>query len=101
MSEINPAAEYHKDLAGLSGIRRPGMNASKQNNEGAARTSKVGSASAREAAYNASIDHSEYQGHVSKSLLGLPLTGAPVGSEPGNKYTLMPSNRSGSTRVGG
>lgn len=47
-----------------------------------------------------SFDGKEQQ-NVQKSMTGLPLTGAPVRSEAGNKYTKMPSNQSGSQRVGG
>lgn len=46
-----------------------------------------------------SFDGKEQQ-NVQKSMRGLPLTGAPVRSEAGNKYTRMPSNKSGSQSVG-
>ena len=48
---------------------------------------------------DAAWDGKEQQ-KLQTSMKGLPLTGAPVRSEAGNKYTKMPSNRSGSQRVG-
>lgn len=46
-----------------------------------------------------SFDGKEYQ-DTQKSMKGLPLTGAPIGSQDGNKFTKMPSNKSGSKSVG-
>lgn len=88
-------------LEGFRGIRRKGTNAAKQI-QGYEGPAKRGSASSPESYRNASFDKSLYQdlGSTDEGQR-LMLTGAPVGSEPGNKYTKMPSNRSDSQHVGG
>ncbi len=59
------APQYSKHLSGFEGITHTGMNAAKQNNNGADRSGKPGSASAREAKNtNASFDRSIYQSLV-------------------------------------
>lgn len=65
---INPAPEYHKKLAGFSGIKRAGT-ASKQIN-GVNGPSNAGDYSAKTAADNASFDRSRYQKDVQKSMVG-------------------------------
>lgn len=69
MADVNPAAEYHKNLPGFSGIKHKGMTAGKQIN-GQDGPSKPGSDSAREAYGNASFDKSPYQKIVKSMLEG-------------------------------
>lgn len=106
-SNYHPNSNEHKDvtqtdrggLEGFRGIRRKGTNAAKQI-QGYEGPSPRGSASSAESYRNASIDKSLYQNMGSDRTGQRPLTGAPVGSEDGNKFTKMPSNRSRENNVG-
>ena len=98
-------------LQGFRGIKR--NQVARKQIDGQSGTSRTGSDSAPEAVNDIkrpsyatlfarkdqSFDGKEQQ-NIGKSMTGLSLTGAPIGSQPGNKYTKMPSNRSGSQRVG-
>lgn len=65
---INPAPEYHKKLAGFSGVKRTGT-AAKQIN-GSDKALKPGEYSSPTASDNASFDRSPYQKMVQKSMVG-------------------------------
>jgi len=106
-SNYHPNSNEHQDvtqtdrggLEGFRGIRRKGTNAAKQI-QGYEGPAKRGSASSAESYRNASFDKSLYQDLGSTKDGQRPLTGAPVGSEDGNKFTKMPSNRSRENNVG-
>ena len=104
----DPTGKEHYDvtqterggLVGFRAVKRStGSNAAKQI-QGYEGPSPRGSASSRESYRNASFDKSLYQNLGSDDSGWRNLTGAPIGSDSGNKATKMPTNRSGSKSVG-
>jgi hypothetical protein len=102
MAVHDDAPQYNKSEVGgvgLSGLMRvkQGTNAAAQIHSGSPTTKSY---SAPGAAKNASFDQSKYHSDVHPSMKGLPLMGSVIASEPGDKRTAMPSNRSNFSHVG-
>ena len=104
----DPTGKTHQDvtqterggLVGFRAVKRSnGSNAAKQI-QGYEGPAKRGSASSAESYRNASFDKSLYQDLGSTKDGHRPLTGAPIGSSSGNKFTKQPYNKSNSKEVG-
>jgi hypothetical protein len=103
----DPTGKTHQDvtqtssqLPGFKNVKRSsGSNAAKQI-QGYEGPAERGSASSRESYRNASFDKSLYQDLGSDSSGWRKPTGAPIGSDPGNKFTKQPYNKSNSKEVG-